>query len=123
MGLLLLLLALALALPATAVDMKSGMRVVVQETGADPGPDSFVCKDFRMSEHDVREFLHRAIPVTPREVHDHYLYLPCFVRGTLETAAGITDWTIRAGGLALLTLPDGSNVQLADPLQREEPGP
>ena len=76
-----------------------------------------------MTEPEVRAFLARAAVVTPREMHDHFDWFPCFVHGTLSTAAGLLDWRIRAGGLATMTLPDGSLVELGDPEQRVEPGP
>lgn len=106
---------------AMAAPVTGPIRIL--ESGDDDGRDAAICHGFSMTEAEVRAFLTRAAVLKPPEEHDHFDYFPCFVRGTLLTEAGVLDWRIQAGGLATMTLPDGSTVRLGDPSQRVEPGP
>lgn len=67
-----------LALPAPPVSAQTRREALIEiiETGDSGGPDAAICRDFAMSVDEVRSFLARARVVTPRDVHDHHLFLP-----------------------------------------------
>ena len=50
----------------------------------------------------------RAVVVTDRQLHDGWSVLPCYVRGTARSSAGVWRWEIRAGGTATLETPSGA---------------
>ncbi len=77
-------------------------------TGSDEQPG--LCANFRLTNEQVTQLLNRAKPITPKQMHDHYNYLPCYVRGTVMRSgegAMSCDFTVRAGGTAELVCDDG----------------
>ena len=87
--------------PGAALD-----EVRVDSRGADPGGSA--CGDFALSAAQARYFLARSVVVTERQLHDGWDVLPCYVRGTARSSAGVWRWEIRAGGTATLETPSGA---------------
>jgi hypothetical protein len=75
--------------------------VVVVEHGSDAGGD--FCRDFRLSREQVASYFHRAQEIDERTQHDRYDYLPCYVHGTATIGGQVVQWTIRAGGTAIVS--------------------
>ena len=86
--------------PGAALD-----EVRVDSRGADPGGGA--CGDFALTAAQARYFLARAVVVTDRQLHDGWNVLPCYVRGTARSSAGVWRWEIRAGGTSTLETPSG----------------
>jgi len=86
--------------PGAALD-----EVRVDSRGADPGGGA--CGDFALTAAQARYFLARAVVVDDRQLHDGWNVLPCYVRGTARSPAGVWRWEIRAGGTATLETPAG----------------
>ena len=86
--------------PGAALD-----ELRVDSRGADPGGGA--CGDFALTAAQARYFLARAVVVTDRQLHDGWDVLPCYVRGTARSSAGVWRWEIRAGGTATLETPSG----------------
>ena len=87
--------------PGAALD-----EVRVDSRGADPGGGA--CGDFALTAAQARYFLARSVVVTDRQLHDGWDVLPCYVRGTARSSAGVWRWEIRAGGTATLETPSGA---------------
>ena len=87
--------------PGAALD-----EVRVDSRGADAGGGA--CGDFALSAAQARYFLARSVVVTDRQLHDGWDVLPCYVRGTARSSAGVWRWEIRAGGTATLETPSGA---------------
>jgi len=87
--------------PGAALD-----EVRVDSRGADPGGDG-TCGDFALTAAQARYFLARAVVVTDRQLRDGWNVLPCYVRGTARSSAGVWRWEIRAGGTSTLETPSG----------------
>ena len=86
--------------PGSALD-----EVRVDSRGADPGGGA--CADFALTAAQARYVLARSVVVTERQLKDGWDVLPCYVRGTARTSAGVWHWEIRAGGTATLETPAG----------------
>ena len=86
--------------PGAALD-----EVRVDSRGADPGGGA--CGDFALTAAQARYFLARAVVVTDRQLRDGWNVLPCYVRGTARSSAGVWRWEIRAGGTSTLETPSG----------------
>lgn len=79
-------------------------KVVISETGVDPGQASAdFCKEFKLNPIQAANFLNNAVIVTPFEMHGYYDTLPCYVRGTAEFRGNPASWEIRAGGTGSVT--------------------
>ena len=101
--------AIALALAGCASAPQPGAaldEVRVDSRGADPGGGA--CGDFALTAAQARYFLARSVVVTDRQLHDGWDVLPCYVRGTARSSAGVWRWEIRAGGTATLETPSGA---------------
>src|SRR5690606_16921292 len=80
----------------------------VHSVGSDE--PSSLCANFSLTNDQATQLLNRAKPITPQQLHDHYNYLPCYVKGTVIRSGEGTmscDYTIRAGGTAELVCDDG----------------
>jgi len=118
------LLALILLLPAMqalAVGPALGTAtdVVVTSTGVDDASADEFCNEFKLSAAQVKTFLSRAAIVTQREIHDHYDFLPCFVRGRANFHGYPATWEIRAGGTGSITLEGGEHFPIVDVRKRD----
>ena len=101
--------AIALALAGCASAPQPGAaldEVRVDSRGADPG--GAACGDFALTAAQARYFLARSVVVSERQLHDGWDVLPCYVRGTARSSAGVWRWEIRAGGTATLETPSGA---------------
>lgn len=107
MGMPLLLVAcLQLAACGQAASVNNIGSFKVTSSGHDDGGD--FCTDFRLSDEQAGLFFARAHAKTASELHEGPDYLPCWVRGTAADEASRSQWEIRAGGTATLTLADGT---------------
>ena len=88
--------------PGAALD-----AVQVDARGQDPG-GAAACGDFTLTTQQARYFLARAVVVSAGQQRDGWDVLPCWVRGTARSAAGVWRWEIRAGGTARLETPTGA---------------
>lgn len=75
--------------------------IAISGRGQDEGGD--FCKDFDLGAADVISFFQRAHPVTARELHDNFEFLPCYVLGSAVMDGQTVSWGIRAGGTASVT--------------------
>ena len=100
--------ALALAGCASAPQPGAALdEVRVDSRGADAG-GAAACVGFALTAAQARYVLARSLVVTERQLHEGWDVLPCYVRGTARTAAGVWRWEIRAGGTATLETPSGT---------------
>ena len=51
------------------------------------GPVRSVCTDLRLTNQQAQEFFAKAERITQKQLHDDYVYLPCWVEGTMTTGA------------------------------------
>lgn len=89
-------------------------RASVHSAGSDELTS--LCVTFRLTDDQTQQFLNRAKPITAQQLHDHYNYLPCYVKGTVmwtDERAVSCDFTIRAGGTAELVCDDGEGYIFA----------
>ena len=68
-----------------------------------------LCEKFNLNEQEALEFFKKAKVVNQKTIHDHYDYLPCYVKGTIsfppkdsKRTEEMCGFTIRAGGTAEL---------------------
>ncbi|MGG2396189.1 hypothetical protein ACJRW5_04470 [Pseudomonas sp. SH1-B] len=90
----------------------------IQVTEDALGPEQDNCREYKVSEETVADFLRHAILITHRQEHDWYLYGPCQARGTFRTRYGEWQWQLLNMGTARITAVTGEQFILADP--REE---
>lgn len=64
-----------------------------------------------MQEKEIQQFFIEADVKTPREIHDEFEYLPCYIRGTALVGGQTVTWEIRAGGTAEIVYPDGRRIE------------
>jgi hypothetical protein len=103
------LAAVAVALAACAAAPQPGTaldEVQIEARGQDGGGDA--CAAFALTPAQARYFLARAVVVSDGQMRDGWNVLPCWVRGTARSSAGVWRWEIRAGGTARLETPTGA---------------
>ena len=83
--------------------------IQIVESGFQSGGE--FCKDFSMQEKEIEQFFIEAEVKTPREIHDDFEYLPCYIRGIALDDGQIVNWEIRAGGTAEINYPDGRRIE------------
>lgn len=64
-------------------------------------------KDFSLTPEKVRKLFKESHLLKVRELHDHYIWAPCFIRGTLTLKGKKYTWEIRPGNTISTTFPDG----------------
>lgn len=71
-------------------------EVYVEDFGSD---DITSCRpsDVNLNNHEAQEFFLRSKQVDHKVLHDHYLYAPCYIEGTLKYGKDVCEWEIRAG--------------------------
>ena len=82
-------------------NIKNLTNIQITEIGSEE-KDAF-CAAFKLNEQQVAVYFSEADEITSRDIHDEYDWLPCFVRGTLQSDGSVYSWEIRAGGTAELT--------------------
>jgi hypothetical protein len=70
------------------------------------------CKDFRLTSAQVRSYFRKAHQLKPAELHDYYLWSPCWVDGAITIHGKSFPWRIRAGNTIKTTYPDGTDKML-----------
>jgi hypothetical protein len=90
---------------ATPADRHALSDIVVLARGQDAGGG--FCADFSLTSRQAQAFLGRSAVVTPMTSHDEFDILPCWVKGTAKSSAGLWHWEVRAGGTGKLESPDG----------------
>lgn len=83
-------------------------NAVVTDIGSDEHTP--LCAEFRLTDNQAQQFLNRSRPINAQQMHDHYSYLPCYVKGRVNLKGDpqqICHFTIRAGGTVELDC-DGS---------------
>ena len=104
------LLALVAFLLGGCKHPSGNMELVITGHGTD-GLDT-ICRDFRLTAAQAREFFTKARPISPTQLHDEYEYMPCWVAGKTTGPQGSSVWKIRPIGVAEVTLPDHSRTLL-----------
>ena len=117
-----LLLSITLQVPSAALASPIGpvSKIVITEMGI--GPTLEGCARFRLTPHQVATFMRRAVVISGRQNHDHFLYGPCAVRGTLHTRFDNWQWEIRNLGTGSLTASNDDAFLLGDPRQSSDLG-
>lgn len=95
----------------TATDHSRFSNAKVLELGSEE--DSALCHDFRLTEDQSVQLLNQSKLITAKEMHDHYSYLPCYVKGSVTYNSRECEFTIRAGGTAELICDDDKSYILA----------
>ena len=75
-------------------------HIQILQVGMDQGGE--FCKDFTLTNNQVEQYFKQVEEVTFKQLHDHYDYLPCFVKGTLQRQTKVCEFSIRAGATAEL---------------------
>lgn len=84
----------------------------VKITGTGSYQETETCSHFRLKVSDVEKFFRRAKPITQREFHDEYMWLPCYVTGTIRSKNKVYEWKIAEGATAVVLTPNGEEVML-----------
>ncbi len=93
--------------------LPSSAQVIVGLAGQDRDDHSSDgCRKFKLNEKQVREIFSDYHELTSRELHDHYLWAPCYVDGIARVGARTFNWRIRAGNTLETTYPDGKKKVL-----------
>lgn len=118
----LLLASVALLVPSWLLASPVGpvSHIVITEAGVGPAGED--CARFRLTPKQVRAFMQRAVLISGRQNHDHFLYGPCVVRGTLRTRFDHWAWEIRNLGTGSLASSNGDVFLLGDPRQASDLG-
>ena len=107
---LLIILSFILGHSTNAELFDDGYRVVIKGFHTDK-PNVF-CKEWRISEDQVKLFFKKAERITPEELHQEYDWLPCYSSGEIYDKSGKYEWEIRLIGIGILTMPNGKTIQL-----------
>lgn len=76
-------------------------------SGTDNSTPAF-CSNFSLSLEQAQMFFDRAEEISPREMHDAYDYLPCYVQGKASYDDQNCEWEVRAGGTGRITCGENS---------------
>jgi len=92
-------LCLAGCTSANAINSNPSLSDIrVKEVGADA--ESEFCRDFKLSDAQVKSYFERAEEISFKQQHDEFDYLPCYVKGTLQRQGEQCEFIIRAGTTA-----------------------
>jgi hypothetical protein len=80
-------------------------------TYPDPVSDS-VCKQYRLTEAQVRRQFRFYHELAEGEYHDYYLQFPCWIEGTLVVNGKTYTWSSQPGNTMMTTWPDGVSKTL-----------
>lgn len=58
--------------------------------------------DVNLTHAEALAFFQQAKLVDGKIIHDHYIYAPCYIEGTLKYQGNICDWNIRAGQTGII---------------------
>ena len=75
--------------------------------------DTKLCSDFRLNEAGLRNVFSTYRVITPKELHDYYDWLPCFIEGTITYQNKSYAFKARAGNILHTDYPDGVKRDLA----------
>ena len=53
--------------------------------------------DVDLTHAEALAFFQQSKLVDSKVIHDHYVYAPCYIEGTLKYRGNVCDWNIRAG--------------------------
>lgn len=104
--LVLIVLAFACQHKQPLVSVVPEEKIVVTGHGFDR-PDA-ICQDFRLNSAQAKQFFAKSRPITAKELHDSYEYMPCWVEGTMADAQGTSKWKIRPIGIGEIQRPNGA---------------
>ena len=98
-------------MPLLSGGCQSGTPIKVTEvsgsgSGSGSGTENNIpafCSGFSLSPEQAQMFFDRAEEISPREMHDAYDYLPCYVRGKASYGAQVCEWEVRVGGSGQIT--------------------
>lgn len=101
--LLILALITLLSTSGCAKEGKPDLEVTgVTGKGTDSDSGAF-CADFSLTSEQAQRYFDKAQRVSATEIHDHYDFLPCFVKGEARLNGQACEWEIRAGGTGQFT--------------------
>ena len=81
--------------------------------GFDPkANDAATCRGFSLSAAQVRHRFRTYHRLAPGEEHDHYLWLPCWVNGTIVYRGTHFSFRARAAHMLWTTWPDGQQKEM-----------
>jgi hypothetical protein len=98
-GALLILVASTAACQQKAVSSGFPGKAVIVVTGHGVDRPDSICSGFRLTEAQVRQFFERSHPITQKELHDRYDYMPCWVEGKIVSSGETLTWKIRPVGI------------------------
>jgi len=94
---LLVFISMALIISCTQSNDSNEIEITeVTGSGTDNNSKEF-CSDFTVSQEAAAEFFKRAKPISFKQLHDEYDYLPCYSNGTARIGSDSCTWEIRAG--------------------------
>ena len=88
-------------------------EIVVSESRL--GPSEASCGAFSLTDIEIRRFFEKAVLVSARQLHDYFLFGPCFIRGTVKTRYDTWQFEIRSMGTGSVTATNGDSFLLANP--------
>lgn len=65
------------------------------------------CRDFKLNKAQIREIFSTYHEVTPFELHNNYLWAPCYIDGAVQFRGKKFKWRIRVGNTLETAFPDG----------------
>ncbi len=70
--------------------------------------DKIFCDSYRLSAVQVRRMFRTYHELHPGEMHDHYLYAACGIRGTVKVNGRVFHWESDPGNTMRTDYPDGN---------------
>ncbi|GAB2199001.1 hypothetical protein MAH4_31230 [Sessilibacter sp. MAH4] len=72
------------------------------------------CVNFSLTKNEAQYFFNNAMQVSPKDIHDNYSFLPCFVKGVGYMGTKKCEWEIRAGGTSSIMCEDRSIIMACE---------
>ena len=86
------------------------------QTGITPGyeghPDASYCKDFKMTESQIRDFFSKAKVISSSQLHDEYDWSPCYIEGKLSQGTETSIWKIYASKVGEIKKKNSDTINL-----------
>src|SRR5690349_20610355 len=99
-------------------------EIKILKSGRDDSTETWaVCeRDFKLSNKKIRGIFKTYSELTDRELHDDYIWAPCYIEGIISIAQKSFTWRARPGNLLETDYPDGKKRILGGQLS-DKPGP
>jgi len=94
------------------IPSEAKFEILSYRMDSSPNQQADNCQNEKPTEEEIKRQFRIAHELSPKDLHDNYIWSPCYAEGTISKDGKVMKWRFRIGNVIETTFPDEKEKSL-----------